>query len=77
MLQALGAAVSLDINIGIHPIWAGEDLHTLVAKNFSGVAKSLEGTSIKKWMTKRVCVSGSIICSNILLIHQIQLCSPL
>jgi len=37
----------------------------LVAKNFSGVAKSLEGTIIKKWMTKRVCVSGSIIiCSN-------------
>lgn len=44
----IGALASVIITILVCPVWAGGDLHNLIAVNVEKLANFLEGTSIKR-----------------------------
>ncbi|KAJ7952232.1 Aluminum-activated malate transporter like [Quillaja saponaria] len=46
---AIGGLISVFVNILVYPIWAGEQLHTEIVKNFNSVADALE-ECVKKYL---------------------------
>ncbi|KAJ7527142.1 hypothetical protein O6H91_16G039000 [Diphasiastrum complanatum] len=63
LIISIGCSVALATSLFVAPIWAGDDLHSLIASNFYNIAESLEGCvkayieedpSAKGWPAKSV-----------------------
>jgi len=53
---AIGGIISMLVNVSIFPLWAGDQLHKELVKNFHSVADSLEGKFQKKWKNRFIIV---------------------
>jgi hypothetical protein len=72
---AIGASACVIISILICPVWAGEDLHILIALNMEKLANFLQGTAQKSTQKKKERKNLYIYCPFLLqfmsIIHRI------
>lgn len=66
----IGATACMVISIFICPVWAGEDLHKLVASNVEKLANYLEGIYIRTTISHMLFLVFHVLISEALIIFQ-------